>query len=56
VNTREPLCRGLADRQAEPLPAAAGSFRQDGRPLFDGYGYEEAAAMSAAIQGPPSGA
>jgi DNA-binding CsgD family transcriptional regulator len=41
------LCEGLADADPAPLLAAARSFHQAGWPLFEGYGYELAAALLA---------
>ncbi len=41
------LCRGLADGEADPLLAAARSFHQAGRPLYEGYAYELAAGLLA---------
>jgi DNA-binding CsgD family transcriptional regulator len=41
------LCRGLADADAEPLLAAADSFRTASRPLFRAYAQENAAVVLA---------
>jgi DNA-binding CsgD family transcriptional regulator len=41
------LCEGLADGDPGPLLAAARSFHEAGRPLYEGYGYEFAAALLA---------
>jgi DNA-binding CsgD family transcriptional regulator len=40
-------CRGLADDDPAPLLAAAEAFRRAGRPLHEGYGYENAAVLLA---------
>jgi DNA-binding CsgD family transcriptional regulator len=47
------LCRGLANDDADLLLAAAESFGQAGRPLFEGYAYENWAAILAQ-RGQPS--
>jgi DNA-binding NarL/FixJ family response regulator len=41
------LCRGMAAADPGPLLEAARCFREAGRPLYEGYGYEEAAALLA---------
>lgn len=41
------LCRGLVDNDPEPLLAAARSFHDAGRPLYEGHAYENAAALLA---------
>ncbi|GAA1813272.1 LuxR family transcriptional regulator [Planosporangium flavigriseum] len=42
------LCRGVAEADAALLLAAAQEFGEAGRPLYEGYAYEEAAALLAA--------
>src|SRR6266511_4349477 len=39
------LCQGAADRDAGLLFVAAAAFQQAGRPLYEGYAYELAAAV-----------
>jgi DNA-binding CsgD family transcriptional regulator len=41
------LCQGLAADDPEALLAAARAFEEAGRPLYEGYGYEHAAALFA---------
>jgi len=41
------VCQGLADDDPAPLLAAADAFRRAGRPLHEGYGYENAAVVLA---------
>jgi DNA-binding CsgD family transcriptional regulator len=42
------LCRGVSDRDGALLLAAADAYREAGRPLYEGYAYENAAAVFAA--------
>jgi DNA-binding CsgD family transcriptional regulator len=44
------LCRGLADADPGPLLEAARRFHEAGRPLYEGYGNEEAATLLAVRQ------
>jgi DNA-binding CsgD family transcriptional regulator len=41
------VCQGLAADDPAPLLAAADAFRRAGRPLFEAYGYENAAVLLA---------